>query len=1087
MKRSLLPFFVILAAAVAAANPPVRSYTGTLTIPTYEPGARELEPALFSNSSVAGMYPFPSYLLPWREGSPAPKTYQAVFLENEFLKLTYLPELGGRIFSVFDKLRNREVFYRNDVIKPAPYNPRMSWPQSGLELTGPHDVHMLTLHGEPFWSHRIVRREGGAASLVLGETDPIYQMEVTLSATLHPGVAALEIGVFCYNPRDARMPQMFWINSAVPATPKTRFLYQMSRTVGHTTADIADWPVHNGIDYSWDRNNQHMLGLFGIDAYDDFNGAYQFDHDYGVFRYADRRIVQGMKLWTFGYSPGAKDHERGYTDNAGPYVELQSGRHVWDGHYEWVAPHKPEAWTEWWVPVAGTHGVASLTSEAALNLEVDKGILRIVLAATRRIPHAQLVARARAGEIGRAELDLDPAKPVRRDFPAGTSDLAELRIRVAEPGGHAVLDYRRPDSNPGRKAYTPFTKPLELPRKSPEQMSVEELVLAAEFRSKELDAAGAKALLEKALERDPGYSRAHLLLGIQAFTADRHEEAVRGLETAIARDPYTDEAYYYLAMAQFALGHDKAGERNLYYIWPNSAYYGGREFHLGRLKLLAGDKVGAIERFQGAVDANAHDLLSRLALALLCRELGRVAEARQQLAAVEKVDPNHRVLFAEKYFAKAHKTAERELLSMLGGQSQEAISVSTFYRQFGRWKEAVRLLRLVETHNQDPWGTPPEFYYTLAYCQKRAGDAEGAEISSWKARAAAGSIDRFPYRDEAQPVLREAVAAHPDDAVARFLLGCLLFNRNQRPQAIEQWEAAVAANPSDFSLRRALGLAYAEQGFPLEKAVAQLERAVQLQPANLRVLNDLGSLYARAGRFGDQLSLLRKALARTPGDDDLAEGVLTAHLSEGNYADAEQLLAEHRFAPRHRSYGLRDKYRVMRYGQAARAYRSGDYAAALRRIREATAPPTSLGVDDFQGQTSPRLNYYAGLVLQKLGRNEEARQSFERAVSELAQLSGDRDSWNSENVFMVPALEKLGRSSEAAALRQRFENFALSERDSNNAHHRAEARYLLGLVRKNGGQTDQAKALVAEALAARPDLLPARLEQRGDVIDALSK
>jgi tetratricopeptide (TPR) repeat protein len=444
-------------------------------------------------------------------------------------------------------------------------------------------------------------------------------------------------------------------------------------------------------------------------------------------------------------------------------------------------------------------------------------------------------------------------------------------------------------------------------------------------------------------------------------------------------------------------------------------------------------------------------------------------------------------VFAERYFASADKAAERALLRMLGGQSQEAISVSSFYRQFGRWKEAVRLLRLVETHNQDPWGAPPEFYYTLAYCQKRAGDAAGAETSLRKARAAAGNIDRFPYRDEAEPVLREAVATHPDDALARFLLGCLLYYRSQRPQAIEQWEAAVAANPSDFSSRRALGLAYAEQGFPVEKAAAQLERAVELEPANVRALNDLGSLYARAGRFGDQLNLLQRALTRSPADDDLAEGVLTAHLSEGHYGEAEQLLAEHRFAPRHRSYGLRDKYRVMRCGQAARAYWSGDYPAARRRIQEAAAPPASLGVDDFQGQTSPRLDYYAGLILEKLGQNTEARQSFERAVSGLAQLSGDRDSWNSENFFIVPALEKLGRSAEAAPLRQRFEDFALSERDSNNIHYRAEARYLLALVRKDSGRADEAKALIAGALAARPDLLPARLELRGDVIDALPK
>ena len=168
-------------------------------------------------------------------------------------------------------------------------------------------------------------------------------MKVNLTATLHPGIAALQISVFCYNTQGGRMPQMLWINTAISATPQTRFIYPMTRTVGHTTAEIADWPLYNGIDYSLDRNNKHMLGVFGIDIYDNFQGAYQFDRDYGVFRFADRRIVQGMKLWTFGYGEGSKNLEHGYTDNAGPYVELQSGRYVWDGHYEWVAPHKVES------------------------------------------------------------------------------------------------------------------------------------------------------------------------------------------------------------------------------------------------------------------------------------------------------------------------------------------------------------------------------------------------------------------------------------------------------------------------------------------------------------------------------------------------------------------------------------------------------------------------------------------------------------------------------------------------------------------------------------------------------------------------
>ncbi len=212
-----------LAATVAMAAAQVRVYEGSLTIPTYEHSGREVEPALFRNSTVAGMYPFTTYLMPFKDGGPKPRAYAAIFVENEYLKLTYIPEFGGRIFSLYDKLRGREVFYRNDVIKPAPYNPRNSWPQSGLELTGPHDLHMLTLYSEPYWSNRPVQNPDGSVTLALGETDPVYGMEVQLSATLHPGVAALEIGVRCYNGQTARMPQMLWINTAIDATPEDPF------------------------------------------------------------------------------------------------------------------------------------------------------------------------------------------------------------------------------------------------------------------------------------------------------------------------------------------------------------------------------------------------------------------------------------------------------------------------------------------------------------------------------------------------------------------------------------------------------------------------------------------------------------------------------------------------------------------------------------------------------------------------------------------------------------------------------------------------------------------------------------------------
>jgi tetratricopeptide (TPR) repeat protein len=1063
----------------------VRSYEGAVTVPTYEHSGRETEPPLFASSTVLGMYPFTTYLMPYKPG-PEPKTYHAIFVENEYLKLTYIPEFGDRIFSVYDKLRGREMLYRNDVIKPAPYNPRNSWPQSGMELTGPHDLHTLTLHGEPYWANKVVPHADGSISLILSEFDPVYGMEVNLSATLHPGMAALQIGVYCYNTQDGRKPQMFWINTAINATPKLRFIYPMSRTVGHTTADIADWPLYNGIDYSLDRNNKHMLGVFGIDIYDNFQGAYQFDRDYGIFRYADRRIVQGMKLWTFGYGEGSKTFENGYTDNAGPYVELQSGRHVWDGHYEWVAPHKVESWNEWWVPISQTGGLTTMTQDVALNLDLHAGDLTLVLAATRVIRGGHLSVRSKSGDILTKRIDLDPVKPLRIETASADADghkLADLTVTVNDAAGKSLLEYHRPDSDPGKQEYTPFTRPLEKPKKSVDEMSVEELTIAAEFRLKELDEAGAQALLDKALARDPGNSRVHLLMGMTDFNAGRYASATTNLEKAVERDPYADAAYYYLSMSQLALGEDAKAERNLYFIWPDSSFYGEREYHLGRLALLRKNFETAIEHFRRAVSADGNDLLARVALALTLRASGDRAAAAQELASVQTADPINRYAQAERWLLTQKSTDRAELLRLLGGQTQEAMALATLYQSLRQWADAARILQLAEETKHDLWGTTPEFYYTLAYCQRRAGDAPRADASLTKARSSAGNVDRFPYRAESEAPLQEAVRLDPADVTARFDLACLLYYRGRQKEAIAQWEAAVSAKPNDFSSRRALGLAYAEQGMPVEKAAGQLEQAVELRPAHIRTLDDLSMLYARAGQFDKQLTVLNKALQASPLDDDLAEGVFAADLNMGRYEQAEDLIKTHVFAPRHRTYTLRDKFRLMRCGEGAEAFQRGEYQQALKLFESALTPPVSLGSDDFASPATPRLDYYMGRTLDALGESAKAQQLYEKATAGQEQLSGDRDSWNSENFFMILSLDRLGRAVEASRLEKHFQGFAETERESINAARRAEARYLLALIGKREGHPEQAKQLLGQALDAMPNLLAARLDLRGDVVD----
>lgn len=1088
-KSSVLVLALVVGALGVFAEP-VKTYEGVVAIPTYDFAGRETEPPLFGISTVAGKYPFVRFIRPLTD-KPAPRTYKAIFVENEYLKLTYLPDFGGRFFSLYDKIRNREVFYRNDVIKPAGYNDKDSFPLVGIELTGPYDTHMLTLYGEPYWSHRLVRHADGSVSLVLGSIDPVYHMKVDFAATLYPGLAAVRMSVFCFNRRDARMPQMFWISASVSAKEKMRFIYPMTRTIGHTTSEVADWPVYNGVDYSWDRNNKHMLGVFGIDIYDNFQGAYDFGSDYGVFRYADRRVVTGMKMWTFGYSPTATNLERAYTDNAGPYIEVQSGRHVWDGHYEWVGPHKFEHWYEWWFPVSGIGGLTTTSRDVALNLEVNAGNgdgpseVKVALSANREMPGAHIVVKARSGELLNTVVDLSPARPFvkeLRGIGGGAEGLREMSVRVVDGSGRGVLNYRHPDENPGRKEYTPFTAPLEKPAKDPSRMNAEELVLAAEYKFKELKDGAAVDLLRQALKQDAGYSKAHLLLGIHAFRTGRYGEAAREFKQVIERDPYQDEAYYYLAQAQLRTGEVEQAERNLYYIAPLSGYWANREYLLGRLEFLRGEWGKAAEHLEEAVRVNGYELEGRLMLALLDREQGRLGDAERRLGEIEELDPTSAWVAAERYFLKPEEQMRQALVDVLGGQSQEALDVTLFYRGLRRWKEALEILRLVEADNHDVWGTPAEFYYTVAYCLNRLGRvAESAQYLK-KAQAAARHIDRFPYREESEEVFAEAVARNPQDHVARFYLGCLLYHMGRAQEAIQQWEAAVAAAPGDFSARRALGLAYAEQGEAVEKAAAQLEKAVEINPAHTRTLNDLSNLYARESRFTEQIALLQRTLERSPGDDALVESLITGYIITGHYEEAEKLISSHRFNPRHRTYALRDAYRMLRYAMGTVAFRKADYPEALKQFRAALNPPVSLGVDNFQFESTPRVDYYIGRTLEAMGRTTEARAAYEKSSRGYTQLTGDWDSLNPEALYMALSLEKLGKQEARAKLMATLEAFAQTQLDARNRYRQVNSRYLLALLKKYRGQKEEADQLLREALKLQPESIALRLELRGDLI-----
>ena len=196
-------FFCVFANAQTPNSAHQVTFTrGTLSIPTYTINRSETVAPLFKAADSAALYPYARLDRDTMNRKPVPVRYEALTLENEYLRVVILPELGGRLWSARDKTANREIFYYTSVIKPTVYNQRGGWPAGNLEVYGPYDAHMLTWPGEPWpWAFR--RNNDGSATVILSHIDHFFRNKIAMEVTLHPGRSFIELTLQCGFPARA--------------------------------------------------------------------------------------------------------------------------------------------------------------------------------------------------------------------------------------------------------------------------------------------------------------------------------------------------------------------------------------------------------------------------------------------------------------------------------------------------------------------------------------------------------------------------------------------------------------------------------------------------------------------------------------------------------------------------------------------------------------------------------------------------------------------------------------------------------------------------------------------------------------------
>ena len=178
---------------------PVKVWQGTLTLPTYEEGLPDANPPFDIYATTRFNYPYT--LRTNLTGVKAPHNWRAVFLENEYLKCTVLPDIGGHIYTCVDKISGKPMFYANPSIKKAQIGYRGAWAAFGLEFNFPVSHNWVSMSPVDF---AYAPHDDGSASVWVGNIDRAYGMQWQVELVLRPGSTVLELHTTLYNRSDLR-------------------------------------------------------------------------------------------------------------------------------------------------------------------------------------------------------------------------------------------------------------------------------------------------------------------------------------------------------------------------------------------------------------------------------------------------------------------------------------------------------------------------------------------------------------------------------------------------------------------------------------------------------------------------------------------------------------------------------------------------------------------------------------------------------------------------------------------------------------------------------------------------------------------
>ena len=1014
----------------------VKAWREIVTIPTYEVGKPEKNPMFLEKRVYQGssgvVYPYP--VIESISDKKTDKDWKAVWLENEYIKVMILPELGGRIQMAYDKIKQRHFVYYNHVIKPALVGLVGPWISGGIEFNWPQHHRPSTYM--PVDS-TIVENEDGSVTVWVNEMERMFHQKGMAGFTLRPGCAYLEIQGRVSNRTPLPQTFLWWANPAVEVNDAYQSVFppDVNAVFDHGKRAVSSFPIATGtyykMDYSAGVDISNYKNIFvptsymAVNSKYDFEGGYENDTHGGMLHVARHQFSPGKKQWTWGNGDFGRAWDRNLTDEVNkddsllkpgfrPYIELMAGVYTENQpDFTWLMPYEEKQFVQYFMPYREVGIVKQASKDFVVNIEeIADGQAQFKILATSK----KTVRIVLDGEDGIAYYNkivtLGPEDVLVETVKTGKEHLADLRLTIDRAEGQRKCPllcwFAEPDE------IRPIPDAAEAALSPQDTKTIDQLYLSGLHLEQYRHATwSALDYYEEALRRDPLDYRCNMQMGLWYLRRARFDKAESYLQTAVKvqkkrnPNPYDGEPLFYLGVVNKYLGKSQAAYDFFWKSTWNKAWADAGFYEAACISMADERWEDALDELERALISNSHNHQARALKATVLRKLGRKDQALTWIQESYRIDHFNYLCMVEEHLLSNNDEPLNRMVKLMHGNIYNYHEIALDYMHAGLDKEAVLVLQTAISHHVEE---SPLTYYYLAYLSSIT-----KSIEFWVKATQVSSDYCFPNRLEDAFILQKLeFPPIVKDARAPYYLGCLYYDKRQYDLAIKNWEKSAKLDPSFPSVWRNLALARFNKQNKQDEALEYMERAFHLDENDARTLMELDQLYKRLHKsHQERLDFLLQYPELIQRRDDLVLEEVTLLNQLGRYEEAKEIIDNRTFHPWEGGEGkVSSQYQICRLEIAKQLLQKdandrrarqlleecltfpphlgegklygaqdNDFLYFLGRYEEGTAGPTEPAAAMYYNDAKPDKIFYAALCYRKLGQEDKARGLFNKLIN----------------------------------------------------------------------------------------------------------